>query len=122
MAKVTRFEELDCWKEARLLVKTIYLECEKGPLSNDFDVRSQLRRASLSIMNNIAEGFARKSDKEFIRFLGIAASSASEVKSIIYVLEDIKYIDSEFAIELQEKIDKVRSLTLGLLRYVKSKS
>ena len=122
MAKVTRFEELDCWKEARLLVKMIFLESEKGSLSKDFDVRSQLRRACLSIMNNIAEGFARKSDKEFIRFLGIAASSASEVKSIIYVLEDIKYIDSELAIEYHERIDKVRSLTLGLLRYIKSKS
>jgi four helix bundle protein len=68
MPKVERFEELNCWKAARILVKEVYMTCDTGVLSKDFDTRSQLKRASLSIMNNIAEGFGRFSNREFIRF------------------------------------------------------
>lgn len=74
MAKVERFEDLRCWQEARVLVKEIYLLSENGKLEKDFDTRSQLRRAALSVMNNIAEGFGRYSNKEFIRYLDIANS------------------------------------------------
>ena len=69
MAKVEKFEDLHCWQAARELVKMIYQLCEQEKLSKDFDIRSQLRRAALSTMNNIAEGFGRSSNKEFIRFL-----------------------------------------------------
>lgn len=69
-------------------------------------------------MNNIAEGFGRKSNKEFIRFLGIASSSAAEVKSMVYVLEDMNYLNKDEILILHGKVDSARKLTLGLIRYL----
>jgi four helix bundle protein len=65
---------------------------DSGKLSKDFDLRSQLRRAAVSSMNNIAEGFGRFSDAEFIHFLDVSQSSTGEVKSLTYCLEDLNYI------------------------------
>ncbi len=72
-------------------------------------------------MNNIAEGFGRKSDKEFVRFLEIAQSSAMEVRSITYVLEDLNYIPLDQIELLRSKSEETKSLALGLIRYLKSK-
>jgi len=72
MAKIERFEDLECWKAARELVNFVYEVSETGKLKRDFDTKSQFRRAALSVMNNIAEGFTRLSPKEFMRFLDIA--------------------------------------------------
>jgi four helix bundle protein len=119
---VTRFEELDCWQAARELVKMVFMETKTGDINRDFDTRSQIRRASVSVMNNIAEGFGRMSDKEFIRFLEIAASSASEVKSMLYLLEDLQYLPTEKIKVLHAQIDKSRNLTLGLIRYLINKN
>ncbi|UXP31867.1 four helix bundle protein [Reichenbachiella agarivorans] len=94
MSTVKRFEDLDSWKEARVFVKSIYLFLESNHRI-DRDTQSQLRRAALSIMNNIAEGFGRNGNKEFIRFLNIASASAAEVKSIMYVIQDLNYIQED---------------------------
>jgi len=118
MAKVERFEDLKCWQEARVLVKEIYILSENGKLAKDFDTRSQLRRAALSVMNNIAEGFGKYSNKEFIRFLDIANNSASEVKSILYVLIDLNYFPEEELVKLQAKADEVKALSLALIKYL----
>ncbi|HYI77132.1 MAG TPA: four helix bundle protein [Chryseolinea sp.] len=118
MSKVERFEDLRCWQNARSLVKEIYLIAEKGKLATDFDTRSQLRRAALSVMNNIAEGFGKYSNKEFVRYLDTASNSASEVKSILYVLLDLNYLDVDKIIDLQNKADEVRARTLALIRYL----
>ena len=120
MSKINRFEDLDCWKEARVTVKMMYLESGKGKLAKDYDTKSQLRRASLSIMNNIAEGFARRSNKEFMRFLDYSAGSAAQVKSMLYVLEDIDYLDIEILEKYHAQIDTTRKLILGLLRYLRN--
>ena len=72
MAKIEKFEDLDCWKAARELVNLVYDLCEKRELSKDFYTVRQIKKASISVMNNIAEGFARFNDKEFINFLNIA--------------------------------------------------
>ena len=103
MGAIKRFEDLDCWKKAREIVSTVYAVSNQGELSSDFGTRDQLRRASLSIMNNIAEGFSRTSTKEFIRFLSISESSETEVKSMIYVLLDLKYIDANISDELHSE-------------------
>lgn len=121
MAKVERFEDLKCWQAARDLVKSVYQACELGKLSRDIDTRSQIKRAALSSMNNIAEGFGRKSDKEFIRFLDIAQSSCMEVKSITYALEDLDYLTKEQITSIREKSEITKSLALGLIRYISSK-
>jgi four helix bundle protein len=118
MAKVERFEDLRCWQEARKLVKEIYLISEEGKLSKDFDTRSQIRRAALSIMNNIAEGFGKFSSKNFIHYLDTAHNSASEVKSILYVLLDLSYLPEAKIVALQEKAEEVKALTLGLIKYL----
>lgn len=118
MSKIEKFEDLRCWQEARHLVREIYLISEEGKLAKDFDTKNQIRRAALSAMNNIAEGFGKFSSKEFIRYLDIANNSASEVKSILYVLLDLKYMDQEKIETLQRKADEVKALTLALLRYM----
>ncbi|HMJ68259.1 MAG TPA: four helix bundle protein [Cyclobacteriaceae bacterium] len=120
MGKVDGFEKLMCWQAARQLVALTYSVCRGGLLSKDFEMSSQIRRAVLSVMSNIAEGFGRESHKEFIRFLDISQSSAMEVKSIAYVLEDLKYISPEQIILIMEKADEARYLTRGLMKYLRS--
>jgi four helix bundle protein len=121
VAKIEKFEDLKCWQAARELVKMVYVACEEGKFIKDFDTKSQMRRAALSTMNNIAEGFGRGSDKEFIRFLEIAQSSAMEVKSITYVLIDLNYLPEEKIMEISKKAEETKSITLGLIRYLRNK-
>ena len=118
MSKINRFEDLKCWQEARCLVKEIYLIADHGKLARDFETKSQIKRAALSTMNNIAEGFGKYSSKEFIRYLDIASNSASEVKSILYVLLDLNYLESGKIEWLQRKAEEVKALTLALIRYL----
>jgi len=120
MAKIEKFEDLECWKAARELVKEIFLICSKKVLSKDFEMQSQIKRAGISTMNNIAEGFSRFHKKEFVRFLDFSQSSAGEVKSMIYILEDLEYITINEATSLHLKTDKTRNLTLGLIKYLSS--
>jgi len=121
VAKIEKFEDLKCWQAARELVKMVYVGCEEGKFVRDFDTKSQMRRAALSTMNNIAEGFGRGSDKEFIRFLEIAQSSAMEVKSITYGLIDLNYLPEDKIIEISKKAEETKSITLGLIRYLRNK-
>ncbi len=116
--KIERFEDLKCWQAARVLVKEVYLASSKGKVADDFGMRNQIRRAALSTMNNIAEGFGRFSDPEFIRFLNISQSSALEVQSMLYVLGDIDYLDKETIKVLRLNLEKTKALTLGLIRYL----
>jgi len=98
--------------EKNLFNSRVWKACQR------FDTRSQLRRAALSVMNNIAEGFGKYSNKEFIRYLDTACNSASEVKSILYLLLDLHYLEVDKIIALQSKVDEVRALTLALIRYL----
>lgn len=120
MGKITRFEELNCWQEARLLVKEIYKLTASGKLSKDSGLKDQIQRASVSIMTNIAEGFSRYHKKEFIRFLNISQSSASELKSLLYIISDLEYVDKQKIDNLQNNCEKTKALTLSLLKYVSS--
>jgi four helix bundle protein len=85
-------EEIKAWQKSRELVREIYKTCRKGELKRDFGLRDQICRASVSSMSNIAEGFARKSDREFARFLDIAKGSVTEAQSLLYVALDVDYI------------------------------
>jgi four helix bundle protein len=122
MAGVRDFEELDCWKEARMLVKVVFKACEGGKLSRDFGTADQIRRAALSVMNNIAEGHGRHSTKEFIRFLDFAQSSALEVKSISYVLSDLDYLPADQTTVIRQRADHTKNLIRGLMSYLKKYS
>lgn len=120
MARIEKFEDLECWKEARVLVTNIYKDLESNH-KIDLDTKSQMRRAVLSIMNNIAEGFGRISNKEFVRFLGFSTSSANEVKSMLYVLSDLEYLSPDQVNEFHQQVDKTKHMILGLIRYLNSK-
>ena len=120
MARIEKIEDLICWQEARLLVKMVYQATNEIPFSRDADMKSQMRRAAISTMNNIAEGFGRFSNKEFIRFLEFSFTSASEVRSICYAAMDINYWTEKEAIRIQEKAELVKALDLGLIRYLKT--
>ena len=102
-------------------MKIVYEMGETGKLARDFETRGQIKRAALSSMNNIAEGFGRKSTRDKIRFLEIAQSSAMEVKSITYVLLDSKYLPADSIETIKRKAEETKALTLGFIRYLRSK-
>lgn len=118
MPKLTQFEELGCWKAARKLTVAVYRI--PGKMEKDYGLKDQLRRASVSIMNNIAEGFGRFSDRERIRYLEIAQSSANEVKSMIYLMRELQYIDEARNNRLHEMAALCQKQTWGLIKYLKS--
>lgn len=119
--KIEKFEDLDCWRSARELVKIAIACCQREQLRRDFEIRGQLKRAALSAMNNIAEGFGRFGDRERIQFLNISQSSSIEVKSMTYVLEDADYLDQDEIALLRRKAEETKSLTLGFIRYLKNR-
>jgi four helix bundle protein len=96
--KVQRFEDLEAWQIARELANQIYKITKQESVCRDFGFVDQIRRAAISIMNNIAEGFERGSNKDFVRFLFIARGSAGEVRSLLYLGLDQGYLtNSEFS-------------------------
>ena len=111
MGGVQHFSELRAWREARRLVKEIYLLSGTGPLSRDFAFRDQVRSAAISVMSNIAEGFERGSRGEFHQFLVIAKASCAEVRSQLYVAQDVGYIN-------QKTFDAINSSTSELSRII----
>ena len=121
MAKVTKFEDLKCWQLARELVMLVFQACEEGKLAKDFETRGQIKRAALSVMNNIAEGFGRFGNKDFIRFLDISQSSAIEVKSITYALEDMNYLSQTRINLIREKAEETKNTTLAFIRYLRTR-
>ena len=81
MVKITKFEDIESWKKARRLTKEIYQTTATGGFVRDFGLKDQIRRASVSVLSNIAEGFERGGDKEFLQFLAIAKGSCGEVRA-----------------------------------------
>jgi four helix bundle protein len=122
MATIERFEEIEAWKEARKLTEEIYRISKKGGFNRDPGLRDQLRRASVSGMANIAEGFDGGSPREFQRFLLYALRSVSEVQSHLYVALDQDYLGSDVFKLLYDRTLAVKSLIGGFLRYLRSAS
>ena len=116
--RINNFEDIDSWKEARQLTNIIYSLTKKGNFNKDFGLKDQIRRAVVSIMSNIAEGFDSNSNKSFINFLNYSFRSTSEVQSILYVAIDQKYIDQKEFESLYENCNKIKSLIGGLKRYL----
>ncbi|MCJ7575579.1 MAG: four helix bundle protein [Dehalococcoidia bacterium] len=116
--KIEKFEDIKAWQEARVLVNIIYdaVESNKG-FTGDYKFREQNHSAAVSIMSNIAEGFSRRSTKEFTQFLFIAKGSVAEVQSQLYVALDQGYINKEKFDELYSKSDEVARLISGFIRY-----
>ena len=118
--KLTRFEEIESWQRARELTNHIYDATRTEKFSKDFGLRDQISRASVSVMSNIAEGFNSGSRPEFIRFLGYAQRSCSEVQSQLYVALDQGYVNEMLFQTLYELAGKTSTLIGGFIRYLKS--
>ena len=93
MSTFRRFEEIEAWKKARELTKEIYRSTESGRFSRDFGLKDQIRRAAVSAMSNIAEGFERGGNREFVQFLSVTKGSLGEVRSLLWVAFDQQYLD-----------------------------
>ncbi|MEW6181618.1 MAG: four helix bundle protein [Bacillota bacterium] len=111
-------EDLEAWKKARELARIIYQITSAGEFSHDFSLRDQIRRAAISVMSNIAEGFECKGDKEFRHFLSIAKGSAAEVKAQIYIAKDAELISETQFADLYELTSEVGRLTSGMIKYL----
>ena len=116
---IQRFEEIQAWQEARALASMVYDALERPPFKKDLSLGDQLRRAAISVMANIAEGFGSQSNKEFIRFLYIALRSCSELQSHLYLGLDRESVDKEQFDKLFHQSDLVRHLILGFIKYLK---
>lgn len=116
---VKRFEDLIAWQKARELTRVIYQMTEDGKFSRDFGLRDQIRRASVSIMSNIAEGFERFGKAEFHQFLVVAKASCAEVRSQLYIAHDIGYITQEQFAEVHGLADEVARIVGGLRASIK---
>jgi len=119
MSKIERFEDIKAWQQARSLVKEVYQATGEAKFAKDFSLKDQIRRAAVSIVSNIAEGFSRQTDKEFVQFLHIAKGSTSEVKSQLYVALDLRYISQEGFDNLYKQADEVGRLIFGFIRYLR---
>jgi four helix bundle protein len=117
--KISRFEDLQCWKEARTIVRQVYRVTSTAEFKKDYGLSGQVQRAAISVMANIAEGFVRRSNKEFIQFLFVAMSSAAEVQNHLYVASDLHYISDVQFNETYSQADKTARIISGLITYLK---
>lgn len=118
MARIEKFEDIEAWKLAREVTRLIYNVSSSGNFSKDFALVNQIRRPSISILSNIAEGFERGGDKEFIQFLTVAKGSCGEVRAQLYVAYDQNYIDKEQYVLVHDKLIETSRMLSGLIKYL----
>lgn len=118
MSTFKTFGDIEAWQKARVLARRVYSATDSGRFSKDFGLKDQIRRACISIMANIAEGFDRGGRKEFIQFLSIAKGSAGEVKSHLFVALDQAYLTKESFQELYDLADQASKMISGLISYL----
>ena len=116
VSKVEKFEDLVVWQKARKLVRSVYGLTADQRFRHDYNLRDQLRRATVSVLANIAEGFERGSQKEFGRFLSIARGSCAEVKAVAYVALDQNYVTEPQFDSLYAQCSEIGRLLNGLKR------
>lgn len=119
MATFKRFEDILAWQKARETTKLVYQVTNENPFSKDFGLRDQIRRASVSVMANIAEGFGRRSDKEFANFLNFAHGSAAECQSHLYVALDLEYLSQAVFEIMYASFDECSRMIIGLSHHLR---
>jgi four helix bundle protein len=120
MSTIKSFKDLKVWKDSRIFVKEIYTMINNFPAKEKYSLTSQITRAAVSIMSNIAEGFARESNKEFIRFLIMARGSTAEVQSDLFIALDLKYIDQKEFQNIYYQVENLGKQINGLIKYLKA--
>ena len=113
---ISRFEDILAWQKAKELTLGVYRAFGEN---RDYSFRDQIQRASVSVMNNIAEGFERKGDREFQRFLYIAKGSAGEVRSMLYVARDLNYLTGDLFAELLGLSEEISKMLSGFIKSLK---
>jgi four helix bundle protein len=117
--QIKNFEELEIWKEARSLTREIYTLAKTPQFSKNYGLRDQMQRAAVSIMSNIAEGFERGGNQEFVQFLYIAKGSCGEIRSQLYVALDQEHIDQKIADNLLVKLKRLSVMIKHLIDHLK---
>jgi len=118
MTKIRKFEDLDIWKDAVAVGVEIYKLTSRGRLAKDFSSRDQLRRASISISNNIAEGFEYNNNRHFIKFLGYAKGSAGELRSNLFVLKEAEVVETNDHDRLRDRLIVLSQNIKGFVKYL----
>ena len=119
MPTIKRFEDLECWKEARRFVRLIYEMTDSNRFKKDFELVGQLKRSAISSMANIAEGFHRNSTKEFMRFLDYSRTSVAETLSHCYVAMDQQYISEDEMSKIKQQADIVWKKVNNFISYLR---
>lgn len=119
MNRILRFEELNCWKEARELTKRIYQITRDSPIRTDHYLKDQMRRSAISIVSNIAEGKERETASEFVRFLFVAKGSAGELQAQLSIASDVGAITKMDFGELTKRVSKVSTMLGALIASIK---
>lgn len=119
MGKIERFEDLPIWKKAAEVSLDIYRMTEKGKLRNDFSMKDQIKRAAFSISSNIAEGFEYGNNKDFVRFLRYAKGSAGELRSQIYILNEMQLLENADYQKMNEQLLEISKQISGFMKYLR---
>ena len=118
---IQRFEEMKVWQDARVLTKNIYSLTKNKYFIKDFGLRDQIQRATVSIMSNIAEGYERDNNKEFVKFLGYSKGSVGEVRSLLYVAFDQEYISEIEFNNLKESATNISTQIANFMKYLRKR-
>lgn len=121
MAKFSKFEEIQAWQKARDVTLLIYEITADGGFSKDFGLKDQIRRASVSIMANIAEGHGRRTNIEFANFLNISRGSVAEVQSHLYIALGLNYTSQKGFDKLYQTLTEISRMLLSLAQYLRTK-
>jgi four helix bundle protein len=122
MSEIKTFEDLECWQFGRELAKLVYIRTTAIQGARDFSFADQMRRAAISVMNNIAEGFERDTNVDTVKFLFIARASAGEVRSMAYAGFDLGYFTPEQFEEIKQLSIRCSKTIWGLIKSLQSKS
>ncbi len=120
MSELERFEDLIGWQRARDLTREVYRVSASGAFGKDYALRDQIRRATISVLSNVAEGFERGGDNEFVQFLAVAKGSAGEVRSQLYIALNQGYLSEGQFKELSQKAAEISRLLAGLIAYLQT--
>jgi len=119
MTTIARFEDLEAWQKARVLARDLYVLSGTGDFARDRILRDQMRRAAVSVLSNIAEGFERRGNAELVQFLSVARGSVGELRAQLFVASDCGYLDSTQFAKLYAMAEEISAKLGALIAYLR---